>query len=255
MINYKNKIVLLFISGLMSIVVYQVIIKPIIEIHKYKYNTVFNDQKYLWLFNDSVNLEHLPYHDSLLASTGRIRESDQNYFLVLEDHIYVEVFEFEELNEMELEEINFNIYGRFPPFENESIVTLNDDLGKEVPVVSIKNILPFNNTLEVGFSKKSKMQKIEDSSHYFAYCGKLEKMLLSNDYGNPLVLFDFSKVSSTLIVFYKTDLQFLIIVVTSENEIIDDGYINLFDFVKVKPEMARVYEKPAGGGLVPGMLS
>ena len=185
----KRQLINLIISGILAFGVYFVIIRPIVATMKYHYTAIFDDYRhYAWILNDTVEF------DTLFSGIGQVRKTDNHYSYLIKDRVFIEIFEYTDLNNIKLNEINFGIQRKFPLFKNIEGTVLNSELGKEAPVISIKDELPFRNTLNVSFNKNAPLTLIRDSLNCRAYFGSLNKMLLSNANNDPLVLFDFSKV-------------------------------------------------------------
>lgn len=232
----SKKSIKLIISGILAILFYFYIIGPIIETVGSGYTASFNDTTFSYLLSDSVELKHNPYHKNLVFSTGRLRETDQTYFIVTNNNIFIEVFEYYDLDDIDLDEIKFSRYKNFPTFEKG--ISFNDDLGKEVPVVTVKNKIHFNDYLEVGLDKFANLNKIT-GNNFIAFEGDPIKMSLNNKEGEAMAMFDFSKVTNTLLILYKKDFRFLLIIVTSEDYIIDKNYLKLFKFYSKKEEIEQ----------------
>lgn len=228
-VKLEPKTIKFIISGIIAILLYFYIVNPIIETVRHSYSASFNDTTFSYLLTDTVKLKHELYHEGLLVSTGMIRETDQNYFIVTDNRIAIEVFEYFDLNEINLNDIKFSRYSNFPKFERG--IEFNDDLGNEVPVVTVRNIPNFDDYLEIGFDKNASLSKIT-GTNYIAFEGKPVTMSLNNKLGKAMAIFDFSKVTNTLIVLYKKDFRFLLIIVTSKDYVIDRNYLNLFKFYK-----------------------
>ncbi len=219
----KRQIINFIVSGIFTIGIYLVIIRPVLNFIKYRYSVVFDDyQQYAWVLNDTIKL------DTLFSGIGRIRKSDQYYSYLLKNHTYIEIFEYKDLNNIEFNKINYSFRYKFPSFENIQGIILNEELDN-TPVISIKNKLTFQNNLRVEFNKNAQLKLIRDTIYCKVYVGNLTKMLLSNSEDEPLVLFDFISVKRTLIAFYKNKKRnkFLLIIVTSDRKPLDESFIHL----------------------------
>jgi len=230
----NSKLFKFIISGIIAILLYFYIIGPIIETVSSGYTASFDDTTFSYLLTDSVVLLHDPYHQESVFSTGRLRETDQNYFIVTNNRIAIEVFEYFDLNDIDLDDIKFSRYTNFPIFEKG--ISFNDDLGKEIPIVTVKSKIHFNDYLEVGLDKFADLNKIT-GNNYIAFEGDPIKMSLNNKFGEAMAMFDFSQVTNSLLIFYKEDYRFLFIIVTSRYNVINKNHLNLFKFYSKKEEI------------------
>lgn len=225
---FNNKKFRIITSAILAIIVYFVLIQPILEGIKYRHKVVKNAyERYFWLLNDSVKLDNTWGHDKFLSVTGMVRESDQYFSYNLEGGIYVHVLEFKDLNQLRINDVNFNFQGDFSSFKNRKIGILNEDL-EGWPVITMKFKLPFHNSLSVNFNPGAKLNAIKDNPDCKAFYGSLNKMSLSNAVNEHLVLFDFSTTPKALITFYTAKSRFFVIIISSGHPL-DESCIDLLN--------------------------
>jgi len=182
---------------------------------------------YLWLLNDSVKLDSSLWPDTLFAVTGSVRDIDQYYNYNLEGRVVVHIFEYANLNPLNVKTIKFNYLSDFPSFKNMYGSVFNMDIDTW-PVYCVKDHLPFHHTLQVGFNKNARLEEVKNTENSRVFLGTLNKMLLSNSEDDPLVLFDFQKVKGDVIIaFYSTKSKFLIILITSERTPLTKNDVNI----------------------------
>ncbi|OFY49051.1 MAG: hypothetical protein A2W85_16490 [Bacteroidetes bacterium GWF2_41_31] len=225
-IKIKNKWVSLILALIVSVALYVYIIQPIILTIRYRHSMEKDFRHYLWVLNDSVQLDSSLWPDTLFAVTGSVRETDQYYNYNLEGRVVVHIFEYPNLNPLNTNTIKFNHLYDFPSFEHMYGSIFNEDIDTW-PVYYVKDHLPFHHTLQVGFNKNAQLKEIKNTDNSKVYLGTLNKMLLSNAESEPLALFDFHKVpGNVLIAFYSTKSKFLIILITSERTPLDERAIH-----------------------------
>ncbi len=224
----NKKIIRLIVSGIIALVIYFIIIRPITLSIKYHYRVVKNDYRhYFWLLNDSVQLDSSTMPDTLFAVTGQVRKTDQYFNYNLRGQIHINIFEYKDLDNLKLNEVKFNYKRDFPSFKNIYGTVLNEGVEK-CPVITVKDKLPFHHSLKVDFNKNAHLKVIRNTDSYKVYFGKLTKMLLSNNENDPLVLFDLHTVpNNILIAFYTARSKFLIIIITSDRTPMNANYIHL----------------------------
>lgn len=228
MVFFKNKIFEFTISGILAILIYFLLIHPIVEGIRFKHEVVWDDYThFLWLFNDSIELDKALGNDPNLAVVGLVRESDLYYIYNLNDGSTIHIFEFKDLRTLKINDVDFNFYGNFSSFTKKSVLILNENL-QPWPIITYKYKLPFNNSLKVSFNKNAPIKEIKKSVNYKVYFGSLNTMSLSNNDGEHLVMFDFKRTRKVLIAFYKIKSKFFIILITSKHSL-NKNCINLLN--------------------------
>lgn len=221
MINHYRKRQI--ISAIIAGIIFYLIVFPVYNFFKYDYKAVFDDiDEYKYLFQEPTIL------DSLFSGIGQIRKTDKNYSYLTKNGYYVEIFEFNDINEYSLNQVEFDYLENFPDDSEWVGRQLNTDL-EEVPTVTIKNHLPFNKNLYVDFNKNAPLELIKDEQNCKVYYGSLLKMMLSGENREPLILFNFTDVAKTIIAFYKNENKFLFIIITSDRKPIEKQDLEILD--------------------------
>ncbi len=218
--NFKKKFI---ISTILTGVIFYFIIWPLLDFYKHRYKAVFDHiEEYSFMFKDSVVL------NSYFSGIGQYRDTDRHYSYLTKNGYHIEFFEYTELNNISLNSLKLNYLESFPDYEKWHAIQLNYDLS-ESPIITTKNILPFNNHLYVDINKNAPIELIKSSDNYHVYYGSLTKMLLSGENKEPLVYFDFINVPKTIITFYRMKDRFLIIVISSTRQEITEETIELLN--------------------------
>jgi len=224
-IKLNKKWISLILAAIVTLALYLYIIHPFITALRFRHSLAEDYRHYLWLLSDKARLDQRIQPDTLFAVAGSVRETDQYYSYNLEGRVYVHVFEYANLNPLNLGKVKFNYLYDFPSFEHMHGSILNMDL-TSWPVYYVKNHLPFHHTLEVGFNKRADLKEIRNTANSKVFLGTLQKMLLSNGEQEPLVLFDFHKVpGNVLLAFHTTRTKFLIILITSDRKLLEEDAI------------------------------
>jgi hypothetical protein len=104
------------------------------------------------------------------------------------------------------------------------------NLGSKVrPEVTICSKLPFKDSLCVNINEESEIINLYRSEYYSGFFGNINKMLISNDKGENLILFDYgNRKQQTLFLFYKKNGSLFFILINSEKSI-DESIINILN--------------------------
>jgi len=217
-----NKKIKLILSGIFALVLayygYKITIaliyKHSVEFHNYK--------KYLWLFNNSIKSEI----DTIFC-VSHTREDDIYYKYNYKD-FFISIWEIKDLDFVELKKINFSKNINLDNIEFSSGEILNKNLGT-LPAITVQFKLPFNNFLNVNLNERTKIIKEIDSANYRGFFGNINKMSFTNKEFDNLILFDYGEnMQQTLLLFYKKNYKFYLILVNSDKEF-DESVINIFD--------------------------
>lgn len=217
-----NKTKALIISGIIAIVIvyfgYTIFIAMI-----YKHRTEFNNyQRYLWVFNDSVKKDI-----DTLACVGNVRESDTYYTYKLKD-IYVAIWEFKDLNLIDLNKTSINQNINLDKLKFDSGEELNKNL-QPLPSITVRFKLPFNDFLNINLNDDSKITENIESNNYKGFYGDINKMSFSDKKGEHLILFDYGfSQQLTLFLLYKGHKSFYVIMINSEKPF-DESIINILN--------------------------
>lgn len=217
--NYKNKYIRNCVISLIVTFFIVIFLRGCLYSHK----SENNPQRYLWIFNDSVKNEVNNHY-----STGDIRDNDIHYYYKYHN-TFITIFEFKELSFIKLNEVPFKLNADFSKFENNFIgETFNVNL-HTLPEISVYFKLPFNNSFCINLDNKSRIDKVIEGKNYRGFFGDISKMSFSNAQGDNLVLFNYKrKITSTLLLIYKHEGRFIVILINSENKF-NDSVINILN--------------------------
>lgn len=186
------------------------------------HNKLSFDESYLWLINDSVKSDV-----NQRMFFGHVGKKDILYEYVLKDKYLISVWEFKDLNKIELSEISINQH-----------VNLNNDfLPREVldadtnPEINIKLGSSFNGSISLNTDEYSQIKKILDTPKYKGILGVINKLALTDKNGEHSIVLDYSKKNeSTLLLVYKTTRSLYVIFINSTEEApLDENIISLLD--------------------------
>jgi hypothetical protein len=215
------------IAAILAYIIFYHFIMPVHNAIKFKHKNIFyNYKQYLWLFNDSIQ-KKLIMSDSLLSSSGAERSSDSYYDYILESNTYVGIWELKDLTQIYVSNIKFIFDPDLPAFNKVGVEIFNQDINA-LPTIVIKYELPFQNSLEANFIRPHDIKVIRDTVNCKAFYGKITKLSIGNKQNEQLALFDFKKISQTLIIFYKHESRLFIIWIVSEHTI-DQDAIKIFN--------------------------
>lgn len=80
----------------------------------------------------------------------------------------------------------------------------------------------------MNFDPLAEFVKVKTSKNVIAFYGNADYMSLGDLFGNQLVLYDFTRISKVIIVFYKVESKFYIILIDSEG-ILKEEDLNILD--------------------------
>lgn len=180
----------------------------------YKHHINYNNYKRgFWLFNDSIrkNIDTAFYY-------GLERETDSlyNYFISINNKEYaVSLWEFRYLEIRNMDDILFNKNVPLDKikFSSGEEFNLNQDIR---PEIKVKFDLSFNNSLNININEGSKVIKTLNSPTYRGFFGDINKISITNNKKEPLILFDYGmNYKQTLFLLYKKDASFYLILINS----------------------------------------
>lgn len=180
------------------------------------------DESYLWLINDSVKSD---VNQKMFF--GHVGKKDILYEYVLKNKYLVSVWEFKDLNEINLSKVSINqhinINNNFIPRE-----VLDADTN---PEINIKLGSSFKGAINVNTDEYSQVIKIFDTPKYKGLLGVINKLSLSNKNGEHSIVLDYSKKNEpTLLLVYKTTRSLYVIFINSFEEApIDENIMRLLD--------------------------
>lgn len=141
--EHRNRLI---ISGLITVVLFYFVVWPVYNFFKYSYDVEFDDiEEYKFLFRNPSDLK------PLFAGIGRIRATDQIYTYNTKDGLSIDIHEFYAINEYSMDRVEYDFINKFPDYNDWDGRQLNSDL-TEAPIISLKDHLPFNNTLYVDYN-------------------------------------------------------------------------------------------------------
>jgi len=224
---FKRKINIV-IAAIIAIMIFLFFLQPLMDMNRYKHRVVKNDYKrFMWMLSDSVRLDNRWGNDTLLSVTGQIRETHEYFSYNLEERIYVHIFDFYDLHQLMVDEMNINYLEDFTAFKKRNISILNKDT-RNFPVIFIKHKLNFTYPITFNIDSEADLNEIRNSIHSKSFFGKLTLMSISNGKNEHLVLFDFTSTSKVLITFFTFNFKFYIIIITSDH-VLDESCINFLN--------------------------
>lgn len=180
------------------------------------------DESYLWLINDSVKSDV-----NQRMFFGHVGKKDILYEYVLKNKYFVSVWEFKDLNKIDLSEISIN----------QHVNINNDFLPREVlnadtnPEINIKLGSSFNESISLNTDEYSQVIRILDTPKYKGLLGVINKLSLSDNNGEHSIVLDYSKKNiPTVILFYETARSFYVLFINPIDDApMDENIIRLLD--------------------------
>jgi hypothetical protein len=180
--------------------------------------------RYLWILGDSIKKDV----DSVYF-VGLERESDNLYEYIIHSprgKHFITICHLKNIDTIDLKTIKF-IQGI--SIDNLKIYPAEKfNLKSEIrPEITIKSLLPLNNSLIVNLNHHSEINKNFDSVSYIGFYGVVNKMTIRNNNGKDLFLFDYgSRMQPTLFLIYKGHRGIFFILINSEIPI-DESIVNI----------------------------
>jgi hypothetical protein len=224
----KPKRRILIITGLLAIATVIFFVYPLELALKNRHKTVIGDLNiFSCLFKDSVRIEKLWGTDTLYASLGSVRESDQYYIYKLENGITAHVLVFKDLENVAIDSIKFNFNSDNEVFLMHGVGVLNEDVD-EYPIIAMKYKIKFGNSLSANFDSFSEPRILKREQDVIAFFGRINNLFLGDGNGKNYIKIDLSRNQNSLIVFYCVESKFYVIMFTS-NDLLKETALNLLD--------------------------
>lgn len=177
---------------------------------KYSYKIDMNNYKpYFWIFKDSAKIDV----DTNIF-VGCIRKTDLFYHYIYKQNYYIGIWEFKNLNNVDLGKINF--YQK-TKLDNVNFFTSEILNKNNSPEITVKFGSFFNHGINLNLDEFSTIIREFKTLNYKGFYGRINKMSLSRENGEHLVIFDCkNEIESYLILFYKRHNRFYVISVNSD---------------------------------------
>jgi hypothetical protein len=177
----------------------------------YGYRTDWNMyNKYTYLLKDSVK-NNLDY----LFCSSEVGYNDVNTSIWTKDSVRISVWEFNELKDVDLKQVQFR--------EDVNLESLRFNRGVILDSKSDMNTtveygFTFDNSLVVSLDQYSKIQTRFEEKNYRGFFGYINKLSLSNGITHKhYILLNYAlQVSPALVLFYKDNKGFYMIIVDSK---------------------------------------
>lgn len=178
---------------------------------KYSYHiNLRNYESYLWIFKDSAKQQ---INKDLFGSCTRSGDILSHY--IYKDDFHINIWQFKELksNNIGLMNISQNKKLNNIKFGSGEVLFKNSN-----PTITVKFGSFFRNHLmNVNLDQNSTLEKRIETKSYKGFYGVINKAILSDENGNPQVLFDFSKQNEkSLLLMYSGYNSFFVILIYSE---------------------------------------
>jgi hypothetical protein len=197
-----------------------------IAIKNQHHNNLKGYGKYLWILYDSVKQNV----DSVFF-VGLERKPDSFYEYIIDNpdgKQFITICHLKNIDNADLETISFNQNISIDAAELFPAEKFNLE-SKVRPEVTICSKLPYKDSLSVNLNSESEIIKLYHSEYYSGFFGNINKMLISNDKGENLILFDYGhRKQQTLFLFYKKNGSLFFILVNSEKSI-DESIMNILN--------------------------
>lgn len=190
---------------------------------KYNHSTNMVDyEPYMWIFNDSVKND---------IDTNRfvssIKERDLLYQYILHCGYRVGIWEFKDLNRVDLKEIAMNKNVDLSQVNITPREVLNS---KASPEINIELGFKFNNSIGLNLDNYSKIITPIETQKYKGFYGIVNKLSLTDENGKHLIVFDYPEGPRPIVfLFYKTTKGFYVIFIDSMYRSFNESIVNLLD--------------------------
>lgn len=193
----------------------------IIISNKYSYRIdMKNYKQYLWIFKDSA----LNYIDTNIF-VGCIRERDVLFNYIYKDDYYIAIWEFKDVSK-DLENIFIYKNIDLSNLKFNSSQVLNRDGS---PEFTVRFVPFFQKKMDVNIDQYSEIKQEFKSMNYKGFYGTINKVTLSNEDKQHLVLIEFPyKKENSLFLLYKKAQSFFVIIIHSE-KFFDKSIINILN--------------------------
>ena len=190
---------------------------------KYNHSTNLVDyEPYMWIFNDSVKND---IDTTRFASS--IKERDLLYQYLFYSGYRVGIWEFKDLNRVELKEIKIN---NNVDLSQVNIIPREVLNYKASPEINIELGFKFNHAISLNIDNYSKIITPIETPKYKGFYGIVNKLSLSDEKGKHLIVFDYPKEPRPMVfLFYRTSKGFYVIYIDSLTVPFDESIIHLLD--------------------------
>lgn len=190
---------------------------------KYNHSTnMFDYEPYMWIFNDSVKNDI-----DTTKFAASIKERDLLYQYMLHSGYRVGIWEFKDLNRVDLEEIPMN---KNVDLSQVNIIPREVLNYKASPEINIELGFKFNNAIGINLDNYSKIITPIETQKYKGFYGIVNKLSLTDEKGKHLIVFDYPDGPSPMVfLLYRTNNGFYVIYIDSLNVPFDASIIHLLD--------------------------
>lgn len=190
---------------------------------KYNHSTnMFDYEPYMWIFNDSVKNDI-----DTTKFAASIKERDLLYQYILHSGYRVGIWEFKDLNRVDLEEIPMN---KNVDLSQVNIIPREVLNYKASPEINIELGFKFNNAIGINLDNYSKIITPIETQKYKGFYGIVNKLSLTDEKGKHLIVFDYPDGPSPMVfLLYRTNNGFYVIYIDSLNVPFDASIIHLLD--------------------------
>jgi len=188
---------------------------------KYNHRTNMRDyEPYMWIFNDSVKND---------VDTNRfaasIKEKDLLYQYILNSGYRVGIWEFKDLNRVELNNIPIHTH---VDLSQVNIIPREVINYKASPEINIELGFKFDHAIALNLDNYSKIITPIETQNYRGFYGTVNKLSLTDKNGKHLIIFDYPNGPQPMVfLFYRTTKGFYVIFIDSLNVPFNESIINL----------------------------
>lgn len=187
-------------------------------------------KEYYWLLTKSTqakidtfsSLSYVQRHD--VYNSYGLKDGEQRYAIV--------IWEFKDMKHADLNDISIQQKVRFQHVKFDRGETLDPDSS---PAITIEYGFDFNDGMEVQFNRASQIDTVFGGRNYKAFYGSVHKMLLRNDIGKRMILFDYTnELQYSLFVLYKKKDRFFLLSVNADDPFNPMQLIKVFNLPQLR---------------------
>ncbi len=218
----SSKIILIGIISIIVLYVGYYIFN--IAIYSHKLNIKSAPHKYLWLFRTQAKNDL-----DTNFSYSCIQKHDIYNHYIYKNIYYVTIWEFKNLRTIDLKGISINREFALDDSKIGFAETINEGSS---PEITMKYGFDFHNSMNVSLDNDSKIDSSFSTPDYKGFYGNVERMLFSNDEGNPCVLFNYiNDKQYGLFIWYKGDGSFYVLIINSDKPFDPKKLIKIFNLI------------------------
>jgi|WetSurMetagenome_2_1015567.scaffolds.fasta_scaffold62490_2 hypothetical protein len=193
------------------------LIKPAFLITKYGYEPEkVNTDLFYEIFNDSVKISKILFHDDTNAAFRIFRNGNSYYYYYLENKTMAHIIEINELRNLKISDIDINyVDSRLALKKNDEIVFNQNQKGW--PVIKFRYKMQFEKSLSITLNLNNDVSIIKNTPSQIIYFGHLGTVLFGNKFYDQFISIDYDLLPKSMLAIVEKNNKIFIVMISSKS--------------------------------------